>query len=901
MELQHRARPAARLTLDSARVAQVGTFLPGTEAQEVKFDAVANGRFFCLETLSAYDGRAYAAVAELDLLDESGNAFNRSGWSIAYADSEEWERENGLAENVFDGQTTTFWHTQWGRASPNHPHHLVFDLGRSQKIAGFRYVPRPGDGAVGGRIKDYRIYIGDDLVDENVKVAALPARCYLFAYFTGNGEDGLHLAYSLNGYRWEVMDRGRSFLKPEVTEGRLMRDPCLARGPDGTFHLVWTAAWSGNEIGYASSRDLVHWSPQRALPVMADEPGTANCWAPEIFRDARREEFLIYWASTVTGDATDSAANPPANHNRIYYTTTKDFKTFSPTRILFNPGFSVIDATLLQSGERFYLIFKNEAMHRLRVAVGRDAEGPFGDISAPLSPGRVEGPTAFRLGGQYLVAFHFIGGDRFGALKSPDFEHWEDVSAGMSLPAGRQGTIVELPGSVLKPLQDAGRLELGASPEAAELGIGDWIWTTNVTDKQTCHLWRQFNVPRNSPVVRAELQMTADNGYTVFLDGREVGRGGDVNCVTRYDLTWLLSPGPHVLAVEAFNETMDAGVVLGLRMKLANGRSLDVLSDSTWRIADGDNRAWRTALQASPSWPAAQVVGYAGKAWWQYPYKILESPPLRPPVVHFWQQSWFLIILLLLCLAVLSVCVRLGLSLVLHARAQRLLERERARIARDIHDDLGAGLTQLTLLGELVLRESPREAGTNVRVNELCARSRSLLKSMDEIVWTVNSRRDTVQDFAAFVSEHAQEFLSTTSIRCRLEVAEELPAIALDLPKRRNLMLAVKEAIRNVARHSGATELNLKVRLVQQNLEVIVEDNGSGFAPGQTHEMRNGLANMQQRLSDIAGTCSITSRPGAGCRVVFVLPLPAPRLPHGWFSRLAGWPRPRHTMVEPIE
>src|SRR5262249_11665370 len=151
----------------------------------------------------------------------------------------------------------------------------------------------------------------------------------------------------------DVMDRGRSFLKPEVGIARLMRDPCLIRGPDGTFHLVWTCAWTGNEIGYASSRDLVHWSPQRALPVMAGEPGTVNCWAPEVFRDTRRDQFLIYWSSTVP--STNAFGTAAANHNRIYCTTTKDFKTFSPTRVLFSPEFSVIDATLLQTDDRFYL------------------------------------------------------------------------------------------------------------------------------------------------------------------------------------------------------------------------------------------------------------------------------------------------------------------------------------------------------------------------------------------------------------------------------------------------------------------------------------------------------------------------------------------------------------------
>ncbi|HVK02594.1 MAG TPA: hypothetical protein VM490_03920, partial [Armatimonadaceae bacterium] len=112
-------------------------------------------------------------------------------------------------------------------------------------------------------------------------------RFYLFSYFVGNGEDGLHLAWSADGYRWEPLNGGRSYLTPTVGESKLMRDPHLLRAPDGTFHLVWTTAWEGRTIGYASSKDLVNWSPQKAIPVMAHEPEARNCWAPETAYDQK--------------------------------------------------------------------------------------------------------------------------------------------------------------------------------------------------------------------------------------------------------------------------------------------------------------------------------------------------------------------------------------------------------------------------------------------------------------------------------------------------------------------------------------------------------------------------------------------------------------------------------------
>ena len=156
-------RPPVKLNLSSATPVQVGTFAPGTDTQEIKFTAPAAGKYFCLESLDAYDGKPYAAVAELDLLDANGNAISHNGWTIAYVDSEERVGEDGAAENAIDGQTANYWHTEWKNASPNHPHDLILNLGKTEKITGFRYVPRQGDGA--GRIKDYRVFVSDSLVE----------------------------------------------------------------------------------------------------------------------------------------------------------------------------------------------------------------------------------------------------------------------------------------------------------------------------------------------------------------------------------------------------------------------------------------------------------------------------------------------------------------------------------------------------------------------------------------------------------------------------------------------------------------------------------------------------------------------------------------------------------------
>lgn len=864
------ARPSVRLELDSTTAVLASQFLSGTQMQEVKFDAPVTGRFFCLESLSAQDGRAYAAIAELNLIDEDGEVMNRSGWKIAYADSEERERENDCAENALDGDPNTFWHTEWRSAAPGHPHHFVLDLGKPCTISGFQYLPRQGQGGVGGRIKDYRVYVGDNLI-ENAPQRPLPEKFYILSYFTGGGENGLQLAFSLNGYRWDPLNRGTPVIKPEVG-GKLMRDPRIARGPDGTFHMVWTEAWYTNGIGYASSTDLVHWSEQQSLPVMASFPDARNCWAPDVFWDVANQQFLICWASTVTNQWSDTAV---ALDNRLYYTTTKDFKTFSETKLFYDPGTGVLNGVIWQDKNRFYLIFKDELLQRLRVASAENAAGPYSKpgpiIQNNDSP---EGPVVYRLSGQTVVFFSTYV--RSGAVRSSDMEHWEDISAGIVLPTGAsQGSVLELPGTALKPFLDSGMLEPGTTPAASELGLGDWIWTTNLTDLQPCHFWHSFYIPDNTPVARAELRMTADNSYTVYLDGRQIGRGGDPFNVAEYDITLFMTPGRHILAVDAFNDAFDAGMMLGLQVKLANGKKIEVLSDPTWRIATGTgtSRNWLTQKQPDASWPAAKIVGYAGMSWWQHPNKIIQVPPLQPPVVHFWQQAWFLALLILVCLTVAVLWMRESLKLALHTRASSLLERERARIARDMHDDLGSGLTQLTLLGELVLRDVPRDGEMRTRVNDLCAKARALLRSMDEIVWTVSPRHDTLKDFVAFISGHAEEFLASTAIRCRQDIAEELPALELGLPQRRNLLLAIKESLRNAARHSGATEVKLTVVVVDHSLRVIIEDNGHGFAPSDTRVNRNGMVNMKQRLTDIGGTFILDTAPGKGCRIMFVLPL----------------------------
>ncbi len=290
---------------------------------------------------------------------------------------------------------------------------------------------------------------------------------YLFTYFTKNGEDGLHLAWSADGYKWEKLNDGKSFLAPTVGRSKLMRDPCVVCGADGTFRMVWTSGWNENDIGYASTRDFITWSPEQEIPVMASEPTVRNSWAPEIHYDEKRSEFIIFWASTIPGKFTETAGASESDYNhRIYFTTTKDFETFAPTKLFYDPGFSVIDATFLHADGHHYLIVKDETRNPpkkyLQIAECDDLQGPFGRLSPPFTPPGLwsEGPTAIKIGGDYLVYFDAYTAHHYAAMCSRDLKTWEDVTAKMSFPDEgtpvrlRHGTVIAVPAALVAKLRD---------------------------------------------------------------------------------------------------------------------------------------------------------------------------------------------------------------------------------------------------------------------------------------------------------------------------------------------------------------------------------------------------------------------------------------------------------------
>ena len=306
--------------------------------------------------------------------------------------------------------------------------------------------------------------------------AAKSDSAYLFTSFHDADQKFLRFLYSCDGYHWtNVLG---TFLEANVGTNKQFRDPSITCGPDGTFHLVWTAGWHGDQgFGYANSKDLIHWSEQKFIPVMTNEPTTVNVWAPEIFydgsfRSSRGNEaqlkneksepphvgcYVIVWASTIPGRFPDKLEKHDNNH-RLYFTTTPDFKTFSPAKLFFDPGFSVIDGFILKDGKRFVLLNKDNSRPNLnlRVAFADSPFGPWKNESEPFTQKFTEGPCALKIGGDWLIYFDAYREKIYGAMKTRDFKTFTDVTKEVSFPPEhKHGTAIRVPREILEKLLTA--------------------------------------------------------------------------------------------------------------------------------------------------------------------------------------------------------------------------------------------------------------------------------------------------------------------------------------------------------------------------------------------------------------------------------------------------------------
>lgn len=303
---------------------------------------------------------------------------------------------------------------------------------------------------------------------------------YMFTSHREPATDGLHFLYSYDGLHWDSL--AGVWLKPQIGNktiyynyhtkkmetpklypNPMMRDPSIIQGPDGTFHLVWTISWEGEKgFGYSSSKDLINWTEQREIRVMADSM-TNNVWAPELFYDDTKDQFMIIWSSSILPEKYTEADKLGTNKaHRAYYTTTKDFKHFSVPKRFYDPGYNSIDGFLLKRGEKDYVFIikdnRKPNYSNLFCVFSDNPEGPFTNPSVNFGPTYSEGPCAIKVGDEWLIYFDEYRQFKYGAVKTRDFKTFTSIDDQISYPKGhKHGTIFKVKESILLKMKEKER------------------------------------------------------------------------------------------------------------------------------------------------------------------------------------------------------------------------------------------------------------------------------------------------------------------------------------------------------------------------------------------------------------------------------------------------------------
>jgi len=248
---------------------------------------------------------------------------------------------------------------------------------------------------------------------------------------------------------------------------------------------------------------------------------------------------------------------------------------------------------------------------------------------------------------------------------------------------------------------------------------------------------------------------------------------------------------------------------------------------------------------------------------------------VEPP---FWQTRSFLVTATVVFLGALAGIIYLVSTAKLKrqlraARQKESIEQERARIARDLHDQLGANLTQVTLLGEMAEADKHLPEEIEQHAQQICATARDTTRSLDEIVWAVNPSNDTLEGLANYACKYAQDYFALAGVRFRSELPTQLPATPIPPEVRHHVFLAFKEAVNNVVKHAQATEARVKLQLEPGRFILSVTDNGRGLGDLSGKKLRNGLKNMRKRLADVQGEFDLSPGAGGGTVVKFNVPV----------------------------
>lgn len=341
------------------------------------------------------------------------------------------------------------------------------------------------------------------------------------------------------------------------------------------------------------------------------------------------------------------------------------------------------------------------------------------------------------------------------------------------------------------------------------------------------------------------------------------------------------------------SEVLDLSRPLGREMKLPPNHRRVEFGFAALNFADAENVSFRYRLEGvDDDWVDTERrnATYPRLPKGHYRFRVSACSPegtwsdKEASVVFqvepfFWETWWFRLLVptlftVLVIALVRYVSFRRLRSRVLHLEQQSALYKERVRIAQDIHDDLGASLTQISFMGELARQDSATPAKVTVHIETMAGTARQAVKALDEIVWAVNPRNDTLVQFIDYTAQFVLDYLQRAGVRCRLDLPEQVPDWHLSSDIRHNLFLVVKEATNNTVKYAHATELRLRIALDDSKLELSIEDDGCGFAQAKDTANADGLRNMRHRVAELGGECRIEGRPGQGARIAVELPRP---------------------------
>jgi signal transduction histidine kinase len=243
-----------------------------------------------------------------------------------------------------------------------------------------------------------------------------------------------------------------------------------------------------------------------------------------------------------------------------------------------------------------------------------------------------------------------------------------------------------------------------------------------------------------------------------------------------------------------------------------------------------------------------------------------------------WQKGWFQGVLAVALLVAIAGLVYYFSTQKLQRqvelfRQQEALEHERSRIARDLHDQLGANLTQVALLAEMAESDKNLPDEVEDHAKQITQTARETTKALDEIVWAVNPSNDTLEGLVNYSGKYAQEYFALAGLRYRVEFPSQLPEVTLAPDVRHNVFLAFKESVNNVVKHAQATEVHIRLRLDEASFALEIEDNGKGPAGADQKSGRNGLRNMRKRMEDVGGSFTLGPAPEKGTLVRLTAPI----------------------------